>query len=248
MSTVMLEVKELRKSFGGVKATDGVSLEVIEGEVHAIIGPNGAGKTTLISQLSGLQRSDGGSTVFAGRDITRLSAPARSRLGLARTFQITSVFHDFTALQNVALAIQAHSGHSFRFLKDASSDQVLTEPARRRLADVGLGERADIPAGDLAHGEQRQLEIAMALATDPKMLLLDEPMAGMGPADSADMTSYLKSIKGQVTMLLVEHDMQAVFQLADRISVLVYGRIIATGDPQSIRSNKEVREAYLGED
>lgn len=248
MSEAILEIKNLHKSFGGVKATDDVSLQVTPGEVHAIIGPNGAGKTTLISQLSGLQRPDSGSVFFDGKNITRMPAPARSLLGLARTFQITSVFHDFTALQNVALAIQAHSGHSFRLLKDASSDSALNDPARAKLNDVGLGERADVIAGDLAHGEQRQLEIAMALATEPKMLLLDEPMAGMGPADSADMTRYLSSIKQSVTMLLVEHDMQAVFQLADRISVLVYGRIIATGDPESIRNNSQVREAYLGED
>lgn len=248
MSEALLTTDALVKNFGGVRATDQVSLSVVPGEIHAIIGPNGAGKTTLIAQLSGLLMPDSGRIHFKNRDITRLSAPARSHRGLARTFQITSVFPNFTALSNVALAIQAHSGHSFRFFRPAADDEALTGPALTALEAVGLGERSSIMAGDLAHGEQRQLEIAMALATTPDLLLLDEPMAGMGPADSAQMVSYLNSLKGRITMVMVEHDMQAVFQLADRISVLVYGRIIATGDPESIRSDPEVRSAYLGED
>ena len=248
MAEPMLAVSGLLKHFGGIVATDNLEIDVLPGEIHAVIGPNGAGKTTLIAQLSGLLRPDAGVIRFDGADITRLSQPARSRRGLARSFQITSVFRDFTALDNVALAIQAQQGHSFRFWKSARGDRDLAVPAREVLDEVGLGERADIIAGNLAHGEQRQLEIAMALASRPKMLLLDEPMAGMGVEESEQMTGYLARLKGQVAMLLVEHDMDAVFALADRITVLVYGRVIATGAPDDIRANEDVRAAYLGED
>ncbi len=248
MAETLLEVSQLRKSFGALAATDGVDLEVRAGETHAIIGPNGAGKTTLISQLSGMLRPDSGRIRFGGEDVTRLSAPARSRKGLARSFQITSIYRDFTALDNVALAVQAHSGHSFRFWRPAREEAALREPARRILEDVGLGARADVLAANLAHGEQRQLEIAMVLATKPRLLLLDEPVAGMGIEESSRMVGFLSTLKGRQTIVLVEHDMDAVFSLADRISVLVYGRIIATGAPEAIRANAEVRAAYLGEE
>jgi branched-chain amino acid transport system ATP-binding protein len=242
----MLEVRALTKRFGGLRASDGIDFDVAEGETHAVIGPNGAGKTTFISQLAGNLRPDSGTVRFAGADITALTAPRRARLGLARSFQITSVYPDFSALQNVALAIQAHSGHSFRFWRDASSDPGLLEPAGKILNDLGLGGRSHVLAGNLAHGEQRQLEVAIALATAPRLLLLDEPMAGMGIEESRRMIALLSSLKRRHTIVLVEHDMDAVFRLADRISVLVYGRVIATDTPEKIRANEEVRRAYLG--
>jgi branched-chain amino acid transport system ATP-binding protein len=244
----LLDVRGLAKSFGALRATDGVDLDVREGETHAIIGPNGAGKTTLIGQLAGNLRPDAGRIRFAGEDITTLAAPARSRKGLARSFQITSVYREFTALDNVALAVQAHSGHSFRFWRPARGEPELRDPARAILEEVGLGGRADVRAANLAHGEQRQLEIAMVLATRPRLMLLDEPVAGMGIDESQRMVRFLGGLKGKRTMVLVEHDMDAVFTLADRISVLVYGRIIASGAPEEIRANPEVRTAYLGED
>jgi branched-chain amino acid transport system ATP-binding protein len=243
----LLSVERLVKRFGGLVATDSLSLDVREGEVHALIGPNGAGKTTLIAQLSGFLRSDSGRIEFDGRDITALPAAARVRLGLARSFQITSVLRDFTALDNVALAEQARQGHSFRFWKPARGDQSLRAPARAVLAEVGLADRADVPAAMLSHGEQRQLEVAMALACDPRLLLLDEPMAGMGAEESARMVGLLRGLRGTRTMLLIEHDMDVVFALADRITVLVYGRALATGTPHEIRANPDVRVAYLGE-
>jgi branched-chain amino acid transport system ATP-binding protein len=243
----MLEVRELRKSFGALAATDGVSLELREGETHAIIGPNGAGKTTLISQLAGNLRPDSGHIRFAGEDVTHLSAPARAHKGFARSFQITSIYRDFTALDNVALAVQAHAGHSFRFWKPAREERALREPARAMLEEVGLGARADVLAANLAHGEQRQLEVAMALATKPRLLLLDEPVAGMGLEESQRMVQFLQGLKGKRSIILVEHDMDAVFTLADRVSVLVYGRILASGTPAEMRANPEVRRAYLGE-
>jgi branched-chain amino acid transport system ATP-binding protein len=248
MSEALLRVDGLCKSFGALRATDQVTLDVRQGETHAIIGPNGAGKTTLIGQLAGNLRPDAGTIRFAAENITALPAPARSRRGLARSFQITSVYRDFTALDNVMLAVQAHAGSSFRFWRPARGDERLRGPARAILAGVGLGERADVLAANLAHGEQRQLEIAMVLATKPRLMLLDEPMAGMGTDESQRLVRFLGGLKGKETMILVEHDMDAVFALADRISVLVYGRIIATGTPAEIRVNPEVRSAYLGED
>ncbi len=248
MAEALLEVRNLVKQFGALRATDGVVLDVRAGETHAIIGPNGAGKTTLIGQLSGDLRPDAGRIRFAGEDVTRLRAPARTHLGLARSFQITSVYREFTALDNVALAVQAHAGHSYRFWRSASGDRALREPARRILEEVGLGARADVLAANLAHGEQRQLEIAMVLATKPRLMLLDEPVAGMGAEESQRMVQFLSTLKGRQTIVLVEHDMDAVFSLADRISVLVYGRIIASGAPEEIRVNPEVRAAYLGEE
>lgn len=246
--TALLEATGIYKTFSGIVALDRVDLEVAAGERVGLIGPNGAGKTTLIAQLSGELRSDSGTIRFAGQDVTALPVYDRSRLGLARSFQITSVFRAFTALENVALALQAHDGHSFRFWRDATRDPALIEPARRMLDQVGLGARADVPAAELAHGEQRQLEIAMALATGPRMLLLDEPMAGMGRDEAVRMTGFLRTLKQSETILLIEHDMDVVFALADRITVLVYGRAIASGTPDEIRANPEVRQAYLGED
>jgi branched-chain amino acid transport system ATP-binding protein len=244
----LLEIEGLTKRFGGVVACDGVTLGVAPGELHAVIGPNGAGKTTLIGQLTGEIAPDAGRIVFAGRDVTALPVNRRSALGLARSFQITSLFLDFTALDNVALAVQAHAGHSFRFWRDARTEPELREPARKALARVGLADRADVVVASMSHGEHRQLEIAMALATRPAMLLLDEPMAGMGPEESQRMVATLGELKGELTILLIEHDMEAVFALADRITVLVYGRVIATGAPEEIRANAHVRQAYLGED
>ena len=248
MTEPLLRVRGLRKRFGGVSATDGLDFDVLPGEIHAVIGPNGAGKTTFVAQLAGMLKPDSGEIVFDGRDVTALGAPKRSHLGLARSFQITSIFKNFTVIDNVALSIQAHAGHSFRFWRPAATDQELTGPAQRLLDDIGLGARAAVVAGNLAHGEQRQLEIAMALATGPKLLLLDEPTSGMGPEDSERMRVFLADLKGRYSMLLIEHDMDTVFTLADRITVLVYGKAIATGAPDEIRANDEVRSAYLGED
>jgi branched-chain amino acid transport system ATP-binding protein len=247
MAEALLQVERLSKRFGGILASDDISLTVTRGELHAVIGPNGAGKTTLVSQLSGQLKPDSGTVRFAGGDITAVPQHRRSALGLARSFQITSLFLDMTALDNVALAVQAHAGHSFRFWTSARGEGVLREPARAALERVGLGDRANWPASRLSHGEHRQLELAMALAGRPRLLLLDEPMAGMGPDDSARMVKTLRALKQEVTILLIEHDMEAVFALADRISVLVYGRVIASGPPADIRANRQVRDAYLGE-
>jgi branched-chain amino acid transport system ATP-binding protein len=243
----LLQIEGLAKRFGGVVASDDIALAVPAGELHAIIGPNGAGKTTLIGQLTGEMIPDAGRIRFAGTDITRLPTYRRSMLGLARSFQITSLFQDFSALDNVALAVQAHAGHSFRFWRNARGEPALRGPAGKALARVGLSARADTLVASMSHGEHRQLEIAMALATSPRMLLLDEPMAGMGPEESQRMVAILRELKGELTILLVEHDMEAVFALADRITVLVYGRVIASGAPAQVRANEEVRRAYLGE-
>jgi branched-chain amino acid transport system ATP-binding protein len=247
VADVLLETSELTKRFGGIVASDAISLEVARGELHAIIGPNGAGKTTLIAQLTGELRSDTGRIRFNGAEISALPAWRRSRQGLARSFQITSLFLDFTALDNVALAVQAHAGHSFHFWRDARKEESLRAPARAALARVGLAGREDTIVARMSHGEHRQLEIAMALATRPQMLLLDEPMAGMGAEESARLVKTLRELKQEYTILLIEHDMEAVFALADRISVLVYGRVIASGTPEEIRGSAEVRRAYLGE-
>lgn len=247
MTGTILATQGLIKRFGGLIATDDVNLEIATGELHAIIGPNGAGKTTLIRQLSGEMRPTSGTVLLDGQDITAVPMEQRSHMGLARSYQITSIFPDMTARENVSLAVQAHDGHSFRFWARAADDQRLTGPARAALDQVGLTARADIPANALSHGEHRQLEIAMALATKPRLLLLDEPMAGMGPEESARMVALLKTLKRHLTIVLIEHDMDAVFQLADRLTVLVYGRAIATGTPEAIRVNREVRQAYLGD-
>jgi branched-chain amino acid transport system ATP-binding protein len=243
----LLRVENLVLRFGGIVATDNLSLDIMRGELHAIIGPNGAGKTTLISQLTGQRQPNSGSVRFEDRDITRLPAYRRSALGLARSFQITSLLPDFTAADNVALAAQAHDGHSFYFWSNARKERVLRDAALAALARVGLERRADTLVSELSHGEQRELELAVALATRPKLLLLDEPMAGLGSTESARMVKLLQELRREVTIVLVEHDMEAVFALADRITVLVYGRVIASDAPAAIRQNEEVKRAYLGD-
>jgi branched-chain amino acid transport system ATP-binding protein len=243
----LLRVAQLVRRFGGIVATDHVSLDVQSGELHAIIGPNGAGKTTLISQLTGQLLPNAGSILLAGRDITRVPAYRRSALGLARSFQITSLLLDFTAADNVALAAQAHDGHSFHFWGNARRIIHLRNAAHAALDRVGLGARANVLVSRLSHGEQRELELAVALATRPKLLLLDEPMAGLGVTESARMVKLLQELRREVSIVLVEHDMDAVFALADRISVLVYGRVIASGTPAEIRQNEDVKRAYLGD-
>ncbi|WP_100959248.1 ABC transporter ATP-binding protein [Bosea sp. FBZP-16] len=247
MSQPLLSVHGLRKRFGGLIATDNVDLDVVEGEIHALIGPNGAGKTTLLTQLFGELSHDEGEIRLEGEPIDALATPQRVQRGLARTFQINQLLPDFSMLDNVALAAQARQGHSFRFFADARRDKGLRQRAREHLTTAGLAHRAEVKVADLSHGEQKQLEFAIALACEPRLLLLDEPMAGLGHAESEQMVAMLSGLKGRVTMLLVEHDMDAVFALADRISVLVYGRIIATGTAQEIRDNADVRTAYLGE-
>lgn len=248
MSAPLLEVAGLRKSFGGLVVTDDVSLSVAPGLLHAVIGPNGAGKTTLINQVCGMIRHDAGAIRFAGREIGGLSMAARARLGLARSFQITAIIPAFTARENAALAAQARAGSSFRLFRPAASEAELNEAADAALARVGLGARAEVPAGLLSHGEKRQLELAIALAAQPRLLLLDEPLAGAGPEETDRLVGLLSELKRDYAILLVEHDMQAVFALADRVSVLVQGRVIATGSVAGIRANAEVRAAYLGED
>ena len=249
MAEPVLAARGLVKRFGGLTATDDVTLEVRPGELHALIGPNGAGKTTLIGQLTGEIAPDSGTVTFMGEDVTRLPVPARVRRGLARSFQIVQLLDDESALANVALAVQARAGHSFRFWRRAAADAALTGPARRLLGEVGLeAARHGTRAGDLAAGERKVLELAVALAAEPRLLLLDEPMAGLGPSESLRMTETLRALKGRIPMLLVEHDMDAVFALADRITVLVYGRVIATGDPAAIRADPAVQAAYLAEE
>jgi branched-chain amino acid transport system ATP-binding protein len=243
----VLEITNLEKQFGGIKAVDKVNLTVKENQIHAIIGPNGAGKTTLISQVAGELKPDGGKIRFCGEDVTYLRSDQRARRGLARSFQITSVMLPMTLLENVIMAVQSRKGHSFRFWRGVLSDSELIDEAMQALQTVGLDSRADRVASEVSHGEHRQLEIAMAIAMEPKLLLLDEPMAGMGPEESAALVAVLQQIKKEKTILLIEHDMEAVFSLADQISVLVYGRIIATGSKEEIRANPEVQSAYLGE-
>jgi len=247
MAEPILEIRDLRKTFGALKATDGVSLNLRPGEIHALIGPNGAGKSTLIHQISGSFRPDSGSIRFLGQDMAGLDMAARARLGLGRSFQISSLAQEFSALRNVMLAVQARQGTSFRFFRPVMSDKSLTEPAMAMLERVGLAGRAHLPAAELSHGERRQLEIAIALALGSKAFLFDEPMAGMGPEGSKALTRFLDDLRHEAPILLVEHDMDAVFALADRISVLVYGRVIATGTVDQIRNDPEVRRAYLGE-
>ena len=243
----MLEITDLEKQFGGIMAVDKVNLTVKENQIHAIIGPNGAGKTTLISQVSGELKADGGKIRFCGEDVTFLRPAQRACRGLARSFQITSVMLPMTLLENVTMAVQRRKGHSFRFWRPVLSDCDLIDEAMQVLQTVGLDSRANRMAREVSHGEHRQLEIAMAIAMEPKLLLLDEPMAGMGPEESAALVAILRQIKKKKTILLIEHDMDAVFSLADQISVLVYGRIIATGSKEEIRANPEVQSAYLGD-
>ncbi|MFM7416868.1 MAG: ABC transporter ATP-binding protein [Alphaproteobacteria bacterium] len=248
MAEALLSIQGLRKHYGGLAVTNDVSLEVYPGEIHALIGPNGAGKTTLIHQVTGTVAPDAGRVVFAGMDITRFSFPRRLHAGLARSFQITSIIAGFSVLENVALAAQAKSGSSFRLFRAAASEEALNDAARHALNEVGLADRAAIMAGALSHGEKRALEIAIALATQPRLLLLDEPLAGAGPEETERLIALLRRLKSRYAILLVEHDMQAVFALADRISVLAEGRIIASGSTAEIRASDGVRTAYLGEE
>jgi branched-chain amino acid transport system ATP-binding protein len=243
-----LRLSGLVKRFGGLTATDAVSLEVTEGEIHALIGPNGAGKTTLIHQISGALAPDAGSVTLLGRDVTRLSMHERVNAGLARSYQITQLFRRFSVIDNLALAASARLGSSFRFWRAAHHDPRSREEARHLAGRVDLAHRLEADANALAHGERRRLEIGLALATRPRVLLLDEPLAGLGPEESARMVDLIASLRGHGTLLLVEHDMDAVFRLADRISVLVSGRIVATGAPAAIREDPLVKQAYLGDD
>ena len=244
----MLEIKGLYKHFGGVVAVDRVDLSVHAGEVHALIGPNGAGKTTLIAQVSGSLTPDSGQILFDGQDITRAPQHLRVKAGLARSYQITSIFRRFSVLDNLALAVQARSGSSLSFWRPVAGEKALFDEAASISGEIGLQDKLASLAMTLAHGEQRALEVGLALATQPKLVLLDEPMAGMGPEESQRMIELIQRIRAKVTVLLVEHDMDAVFRLADRISVLVNGRVIASGTPQEIRADAEVRRAYLGDE
>ena len=247
MPEPLLRIDNLTKRFGSLAASDALSLDVVAGEVHAVIGPNGAGKTTLISQLFGELAPDAGTIVFAGKNIGALTTAERVRAGLARSFQITELLMEYTALDNVTLAVQARFGHSFHFWSNARRLPVLHDEALRALSRVGLGQRGEIVVSEMSHGEQKQLELAIALATNPQLLLLDEPMAGLGPTECASTIALLGGLKGAITILLVEHDMDAVFALADRISVLANGRCVATGTADEIRNNDAVRLAYFGE-
>jgi branched-chain amino acid transport system ATP-binding protein len=248
MTELLMKISHLRKAFGALIATDDISLDIRAGETHALIGPNGAGKTTLVGQLTGELTPDAGRIRFRGHDITGLSTAQRARLGLARSFQITSIFDSFSAEGNVALAVQARTPHSFRFWRDAERIPALRQPARKLIDEVGLAGAGENIAARMSHGQHRQLELGMALATEPVMLLLDEPMAGLGLEESRAMSQLLARVKRQYTILLIEHDMDVVFALADRISVLVGGRIIASGTADEIRNHPDVRIAYLGEE
>ncbi|MGA2128416.1 MAG: ABC transporter ATP-binding protein [Xanthobacteraceae bacterium] len=248
MADPALRLQALRKSFGGLTVTDDVTLEVEAAELHAVIGPNGAGKTTLINQISGLLAPDDGRILLAGADVTRMPPHRRAMRGLARSFQITSILPGFSVLENVALAVQARSGSSFRFIGRAADETALNVQARAALAETGLADRAEVPAGRLSHGEKRALELAMVLAMQPKLLLLDEPMAGTGREETNRLIALLRGLKGRFGIVLVEHDMTAVFALADRISVMINGRVIATGTPDEVRADPQVTAAYLGDD
>lgn len=248
MSEVVLELKGLSKAFGALVVTDRVDLDLRRSECHALIGPNGAGKSTLIHQISGLLKPDAGRIAFEGRDVTGLSQAERAVAGLGRSFQITSILPEFTVLENVALAAQMRAGSSFRFFARADREEPLNRAAQEALTRVGLGDRSGIVAGELAYGEKRLLELAIAIAGKPHALLLDEPMAGMGRAESESLTATLLDLKAQYPMLLIEHDMEAVFRLADRVSVLVSGAIVASGTPDEVRVDPKARAAYLGDD
>ncbi len=248
MPEPLLRLEGLRKNFGSLVVTDDVTLDVMPGEMHAIIGPNGAGKTTLINQLSGIIRPDEGKILFAGADITALPPQERALRGLSRSFQITSILPGFSVLENVALAVQARDGSSLRFIGRAADEAALNAPAMAALEQAGIADRARARAGELSHGEKRALELAIALAMKPTLLLLDEPMAGIGREETERQVGLLLALKGHLTMVLVEHDMAAVFALADRISVLIRGRLLVTGSPDQVRADPQVVTAYLGEE
>jgi branched-chain amino acid transport system ATP-binding protein len=246
--TVLLDVRNLDKHFGGIVATDDVSLQLHAGEIHALIGPNGAGKTTLVSQLAGQLASDAGTIFFDGHDITHLVAHERARRGLVRSFQVTRLFTSFSVLENIALAVQAVSGSSLRVWHPVRTEKALFERARGLLTALGLTGKDEFRVDALAHGERRLLEVGIALASQPRVLLLDEPMAGMGPQESESMERLIATLRDRCAVLLIEHDVDAVFRLADRVSVLVSGRIIASGAPAQVRNDPAVIAAYLGEE
>lgn len=244
-----LMAKELSKRYGALQACDQVSLTVRAGEIHALIGPNGAGKSTLINVLSGAVRADSGSLSINGRTVTQASVQQRVAAGLSRSYQVTNIFQTSSVFENLLLAVQARQGGHFSFLRARARDRALREAAQALAHECSIEASLwALPAGTLPHGEQRKLEFALAWAAGPSVLLLDEPMAGMGPDETLRLIELIESLRGRAAMLLVEHDMQAVFRLADRISVLVSGRIIATGTPLEIRENKTVRQAYLGDE
>jgi branched-chain amino acid transport system ATP-binding protein len=247
MAEPILRLQGLSKNFGSLVVTDDVTLDIKVGEMHAVIGPNGAGKTTLINQISGLIAPDAGAVLFAGDDVTALPPPTRALRGMARTFQISSILPAFAVWENVALAVQARTGSSFRFFGNAAAEPELNGPAMAALEQAGIAHRANVRAGELSHGEKRALELAIALAMQPRLLLLDEPMAGIGREETERLVDLLLRLKGQFTLILVEHDMDAVFALADRISVLIRGRVLTTGSPADVRADPQVVAAYLGE-
>lgn len=245
----VLVATQLSKRYGALQACDQVSLSVLPGEIHALIGPNGAGKSTLINVLSGAVAPDSGGLLLNGRDVTRARMQQRVAAGLARSYQITNIFQKSSVMDNLLIAVQAQQGSQFSFLRSRERDTALYSAAQALALECSIDASLwDLPAGTLPHGEQRKLEFALAWAARPSVLLLDEPMAGMGPDETLRLTELIESLRGRAAMLLVEHDMQAVFRLADRISVLVYGRVIATGTPEEIRANETVRQAYLGDE
>ncbi len=247
MAETLLQIRKLSKRYGALWATRDLSFDVRRGDIHAVIGPNGAGKTTLVNQLTGDIIADSGSIIFNGNDVTRMPDHRRARLGIARSFQITHIFENLSVAENMALSICAHNGHNFRFWRNSLKSPAVRRRLPRALAAVDLEHRADIPARALSHGEKRQLEVGMALTGEPELLILDEPMAGMGPGGTVELSKLIRKLKGGVTILLVEHDMDVVFSLADRITVLVYGQNLLTGEPERVRDDDEVRAAYLGE-
>ena len=248
MTEKLLEVTALCKSFGALQATNNLSFSVTKNHIHALIGPNGAGKTTVVNQLSGDMVPDSGNILYNGTDVTRLKAYQRARLGIGRSFQITHIFENLTVAENMGLAICAHSGHNFKFLRHWKKSQTITNDLATALERVDLLHRGELLAKYLSHGEKRQLEVGMAMVGRPELLILDEPMAGMGPGGTTELAKLIHKLKGQLTILLVEHDMDVVFSLADQITVLVYGENLATGTPEEIRQNEQVRTAYLGEE
>ncbi len=247
MAKPILETRNLCKNFGALQACNNLSLSLASGELHALIGPNGAGKTTVLDLLSGILTPDSGSILLGGRNISKVSVHGRAALGLARSFQVISLFDHFTVEENLSIAVQARSGSSFRFFGNPAGDERLLKPAHRIMSQMGLNNRGHIRAGSLSHGERRQLEVGMALAIKPKVLLLDEPMAGLGPGGTRHLAKLITTFKGKITILLIEHDMPAVFSLADRITVLVQGGVVASGTPDEIQHNPEVQRVYLGE-
>ncbi len=247
MTEPLIQIEGLRKAFGALQATDDLSFTIERGHIHALIGPNGAGKTTAVNQLSGDLLPDAGTIRFKGRDITRLKSYRRARLGIARSFQITHIFENLSVAENMAIALCARAGHNFRFFRHWRRASLVKDDLETALARVDLLHRAELAACHLSHGEKRQLEVGMTLVGRPELLILDEPMAGMGPGGTVELTKLIRKLKGEVTILLVEHDMDVVFSLADRVTVLVYGANIATGTPDDIKGNRDVREAYLGD-